>query len=321
MDPVTMSVIAGSVVAPMIAGYFGNKAHEASNEQNAAALDKINKKLQDMGLPNISPVEYEEINNVYVVHQQDDSLLNGIEVDPQYKEAQLAALGQLGDLSEGGLSLGDKVAMQELTDMVGAQDAGRQGAIQQNMAARGMAGGGQELAARMMSQQGGADRAGRAASQQAARAEQRALEAIMQRGVLGGNMRGQEFDQQAKIAQAQDAINQFNTLGKRRGSEVAQDLEGRNTTIRNLSKDQKNLIESDLYQAQLDKLRIERGITGQQNQVRSDSAGNKSDLYSGAAQSAATAGQAYANYKPKAETLVGDKYGWNTDDDDPLGIN
>jgi hypothetical protein len=55
--------------------------------------------------------------------------------------------------------------------------------------------------------------------QAAAEAERRALEALQQQAMLGGQMEGRQFEQDAAKARAQDMINQFNTQQATRAQE------------------------------------------------------------------------------------------------------
>jgi len=51
-----------------------------------------------------------------------------------------------------------------------------------------------------------------------AQAQSRALQALMQGGQLGGQIRQQDFGEQSEKAQAQDAINRFNTANRQQVS-------------------------------------------------------------------------------------------------------
>lgn len=184
-----------------------------TSAQEAARL----KALEDManGLPasyiaekyagDFSPAQLAEIQ------QQSDSELKGISVDPRYKEAQLAALQQLQDRSVDGYNIEDKAAMSRTLNEAAMQERAQRDALLANAQSRGAGSGGNVLAQQLMAQQGGASRANDGALQIAADGRRRALEAVMASGQLGGQMQGQDFDQQARIAQAQDSINQFNT--------------------------------------------------------------------------------------------------------------
>lgn len=139
------------------------------------------------------------------------SKMEGVSTDPSLRAAQMSALNKLQEVgSAGGRDaqfLSDAAKLQ--TD-VNTNLQGQEGAIQQNMAARGMSGGGSELVARQMAAQNAANRQSQAGLDLNAQAQQRALQALMQSGQLGGQMQAQDFGQQSQKAQAADAISRFN---------------------------------------------------------------------------------------------------------------
>lgn len=136
---------------------------------------------------------------------------NNVNVDPALKEKQMRALGGLDEIVDGGgLTLKDQANLQKMRTDTAAGDRGRRDAIRQNMAARGMGGGGMDLLAQLQSNQAATDRDAQTGLDTAAMAQERALNAMMQQGQMAGSMRGQDFDEQSRIAQARDAIAQFN---------------------------------------------------------------------------------------------------------------
>jgi len=159
--------------------------------------------------------------------QQQASLMGGIQTDPRLKEAQMNALSQLQQVgSSGGMMLEDKAALNEISSESANQARGAEQAIQQNMQARGMGGSGMEMAARLSSQQAAATRNANQSMTVAGMAQKRALDAMMQSGQLGGQIREQAFGEDSRKAEAQDAINRYNTAN-------SQDVLQRNTATRN----------------------------------------------------------------------------------------
>lgn len=139
------------------------------------------------------------------------SAFEDIKSDPALRDAQMASLGKLDEIiAGGGMTARERANMERVRSDVNAADRGRRDAILQNMASRGMGGSGMELLAALDSGQAATDREAQAGLDQAAAAEERALEAIMQKGQMAGSMRGQDFDQASRVAQAHDAIDQFN---------------------------------------------------------------------------------------------------------------
>jgi len=141
-----------------------------------------------------------------------DSQFEGISTDPILKQAQLQALSQLQNIgSEGGLTAIDRAQLGQIQAEQQNVERGQREAILQNARQRGVSGSGLELASLLQGQQGAATRAGERGLGVAALAQQRALDAIQQAGALGGQIRGQEFGEQAQAAQAQDLLSRFNT--------------------------------------------------------------------------------------------------------------
>lgn len=139
------------------------------------------------------------------------SAFEDIDSDPALRDAQMGSIGKLDEIiAGGGLTMRDRANLERLRGETAAADRGRRDAILQNMAARGMGGSGMELLASLQSAQAATDRDAMAGLETAAQAEERALQAIMQKGELAGSLRGQDFDEAARIAAAHDAIEQFN---------------------------------------------------------------------------------------------------------------
>jgi hypothetical protein len=134
-----------------------------------------------------------------------------VSTDPRFRDAQLDSLNQLDEISRTGMTARDEADLLKLRQDVNRTNRGRQGAIQQNMASRGMSGSGMDLVAQMQASQDATEREALAALEKNAQIGERKQQAMMQRGSLAGDMRGQEFNEQAAKAQAQDAINRFNT--------------------------------------------------------------------------------------------------------------
>lgn len=155
------------------------------------------------------------------------SEMAGIATDPSLRQAQLNALSKLQEVGAAGGEDAQFLAEQSrLESDINRNLRGQQDAIMQNLATRGMSGGGQELVARQMSAQDAVNRQAQMAMDAKAQAQQRALQALMQSGQLGGQMQAQDFGQAAQRAQAQDAINRFNAANQ-------QDVMSRNVGVKN----------------------------------------------------------------------------------------
>lgn len=120
-------------------------------------------------------------------------------------------LSKLGDYTESGMSAIDQARLAEVQNQINQQNRGNQEAIIQNMAQRGLAGSGSELAARLNAQQGGAQAGYLAGSDIAGQAAQRAYDALQSQGAYASQLQGQQYGQMSNAAQASDMINRYNT--------------------------------------------------------------------------------------------------------------
>lgn len=143
------------------------------------------------------------------------SEMNNISTDPKLKQAQMAALSGLQEISDGGgMTASDRAMLSQIKNEENAAARGQREAILQNAQARGMGGSGLELMSQMQNQQASATRNAQRDMDVAGLAQQRALDALIQGGQLGGQIQAQDFNQQAQIAQANDAISKFNAQNK-----------------------------------------------------------------------------------------------------------
>jgi hypothetical protein len=202
------------------------------------------------------------------------SNLEDIAVDPQFKQAQINALNKLQEIGEGGLTLQDKANLERIKAEQAAMERGQREAILQNAQARGVAGSGLELAQSMLAQQQASNRSSQQGLDVASMAQQRALQAILQGGQLGGQIRGQDFEEQARVAAAKDAIAQFNAQNQQQVNlansaarqqanifnlGLKQDVANANTNIRN----QQQFYNKGLYQQDFEnRYRKAGGIAG-----------------------------------------------------------
>lgn len=230
---------------------------------------QVTNQFRDLKLPSIEDMkvmlEREVLKGTYTPAQaqailQQRSEMDNIQTDPRLREAQLAALTGLQDIAQsGGLTTADRGLLQAAAQEAGQYERGQREAILQNAQQRGVAGSGLEMLSKLQAQQSGADRMSAEGFKTAQLAQQRQMDALMQSGALGGQIRGQDFGQAADIARANDAINNFNVAnrqdvvnrnvdannqGQMFNLDREQALQTRNTTTRN----QQELINKQLPQ-------------------------------------------------------------------------
>lgn len=143
------------------------------------------------------------------------SAMQGISTDPALKQAQMSALNKLIETGNLGGRDAQFIADQNrIQNDINTNLQGQTGAIQQNMASRGLSGGMSEMVAKQIAAQQGANRQAQMEMDANAQAQQRALNALIQSGQLGGQMQAQDFGQKAQIASAADQIAKFNAANQ-----------------------------------------------------------------------------------------------------------
>lgn len=212
---------AAAMAIPAVTGMIG-EARSRGDRHNANAFSrKALEELSNVDVPEYQYLErlnlddYDQISQIVPQHERgvmaDETAMSSISLDPTLRARQMDALSQLGDVAQGGFTLSDRAALEAAQSDINAQERGARDAIMQNMQARGMSGSGMELLAQLQGQQAAASQAHSAGLEQAGMAQRRALDAMAQQGQMAGQMRGQDFGQAAQVAQARDAMNQFNT--------------------------------------------------------------------------------------------------------------
>jgi len=208
------------------------------------------------------------------------SEMAGVATDPSLRQAQMKALAKLQEVGDAGGRDAQFMADQSrLESDANTATQGQQGAIMTDLATRGMSGGGNELVARNMAVQQGANRKAQMAMDANAQAQQRALQALMQGGQLGGQIQAQDFGQQSEKAKAADAIAKFNAQNQQQviGNNVnaqnnaqqwnattAQNVAGQNTAQNNDAKKYNlNLAQQD-YENRMAKA---NGVAGQYSNI------------------------------------------------------
>ncbi len=214
-------LIAGAAAG--LGGALGNYFSNMSAQDRAAAIqDKELQALLAIQIPDpaqqrLALERFKQTGELTPQFQQAikaaPSEFNKIVSDQRQKSAQNRALSELSDIgNKGGLRLQDKAALQEAQLQSQVQDRGARNAILDDAARRGQGGGsGMALQAQLQGQQAVGDRNARSALSVAGSAQDRALQAIMGAGDLATKGRGQDFAEQSARAQANDAINRFNT--------------------------------------------------------------------------------------------------------------
>lgn len=202
------------------AGAIGASASAAERENANRLIEQTIKDYEAIGVPSeearrIALQRYQSQGDYNpeadVAQQLGESNMVGISTDPAVREAQMRALNSLQDIgSNGGMLLSDRAGYENMQSDLAQTERGRREAILQDAQQRGGYGSGTALAAQLMNQQGSAQRAQQAGLQIQAEAQKRALDALAQGGALATNLQGNDFNQKAQVAKAQDEIAKWN---------------------------------------------------------------------------------------------------------------
>lgn len=191
---------------------FGRKNTQPGNADKDQGMADFMQAIKDY--ERSGNQQYSWLGDLTNTPQLGNSEMNGIAVDPRMKGYEMQALAELEQMSKDGLSARDQADLARLTNDVNRQNAGRQGAIQQSMAARGMGGSGLELVAQQQAAQDATERQALASLEKAAMTQEGRRGATAQLGAQAGQMSARDFQQQAQRAAAQDAINRFNVANQ-----------------------------------------------------------------------------------------------------------
>ena len=213
MLPALIGIGAGVSALSGLVGFLQENGRE---EEAQRILAEAGRDYDNMSLPRLQEISARVLG---------PTAFEQIRQTPEFRSAQINALDKLGEMEQGGgFNLEDKANLNRVRNGVAQADSSRQAAIEENMQARGIAGGGSELAMRLASSQNASNQENQAGLDIAASARNRYFQAVRERAGLAGQMRGQEFDEQSQIAQAKDARDVFNYGAQRQNEQYNNSL-------------------------------------------------------------------------------------------------
>jgi hypothetical protein len=193
-----------NIIGEVLGGSGGNRMRDAAGNTLAGiSLPELEK---------LDPEMYKQVVSLNPELEQAITLgpseMGGIALDPRYKQTQLAALDKLKNISDAnGQDAQFLSQASQLQNDINSNLQGNLGAIQQNLATRGMGGGMSELVSKQLAAQQGANRQAQMGLDLNAQAQQRAL---MSGNNVAAQMGQTDFGQQADVAKAKDAVANFN---------------------------------------------------------------------------------------------------------------
>lgn len=206
--------------------------------------------LQDLSITLQKYVQQGRLTPEEAIAQlQEQSAMVGIKLPPQVLKIQYDTLNELTDIvNNKGLTPIDRAAIANIQTELDTAARGQRLATQQSFAQRGLSGSGMELVQQQMADQAAAQKGSQAGLNIAAQAQQRALDALRQRGAYATDVGTQELNRQKSIAEAQDAISRFNAAAKQQ-AELANVQRRQSVQEQNL-KEKQRIADANVLQAQ-----------------------------------------------------------------------
>ncbi len=276
----------GPLVSAVGQGINSAGANNSATDDYLAAYEQMLANLQARfgDYDKLGKAGYQDIE----AQQVGPSALEGIQLDPRAQLEQEAALAALSDLSDrGGLSLGDMKALNDIQGNLNRNTLARRKGLANDFAARGQLGSGAQLAMDMQAQSDAAMNANQRGESIAAQAQDRAMQAILEKGRMARSMGDDSWRRQAMAAQARDAI------------------EARNAAARTDAGKYNNTIRGQAFEDELSKARGKTSLTNSINEA-----------VFGQGQTKANRTLANANLTNAAIGAGGDAFAsWASDDD------
>lgn len=313
-----MAIASG--VAPIVGGILANSANKKAMAAAQAALAEARDIIDKVGAPpdlsakiimekfqqaGILTPEMEEAINLGV------SQVSQIQEDAQLREAQISALSELKKRGRAGLTPEERAEWNKSRQSVQKDLEAKNQQIKQDLAMRGQAGSGAEIAARLLSSQEAADRASEEGDRISAAASARALQAISNAGSLGGDIRGQDFQIGSAKAGAADEFNRFNVenqigreqrnvgarnMGQEYNLTNKQQISNQNVSTENQERQRQVEAKRQNWLDNLAYAQARANPLGQQAQMEMQSGQNKAQMYQGIGSGVGSMFGSLANY-------------------------
>lgn len=237
---------------------------------------------------------------------QDPTLLADVNQDPRLLQAEMDALDTLSRISnQGGMDAQARLGMEQALLQSRGEARSAREANMLDAAQRGRLGGGLEFVSNQMADQNAANSAQMAGLAEAAAANQRDLAALDQMTGLSNQMQTRGMNLDLAKAQAQDAINRFNTqtradvnqrnVQNRNQAQVAnlaerQRIADENVKLRNAQQQYNRSIEQQKFDNNLARAQGAAGVAGAQSQAQAAAGQGVANILGGLGQSALGAG-------------------------------
>lgn len=279
MDPITAALNLAAMGVQVGGGIIASLMQQGKEDEARRILERAYQQYGTLDVPDLTPIAAEVLG---------PSAFQNLQTDPGLREAQMSALSKMRSMEDGGgFNLEDEAALNRSLNASSQAASSQAAGLQEGFAARGIGGGGAEIAAQLANQQGGANRANQTGLDVAAQAQKRYFDSIREQAAMAGGVRGQDFNEGATKASAADEIARFNAGAKTDASKF-------NTSLEQWQYGQQKGLADSRYDMAKDRAAVVSGQGAQQAQQ-----------VGGTAQAAGQAMQAGANLyetnKPKQQ--------------------
>jgi hypothetical protein len=221
-----------AVAAPIVGGIIGNIMSSGDRQRAREAFQRALAEIDAIGAPpdlarEIILQQFQQVGVLTPELEEAVALeapkVAQIQEDPALRKAQTTALQLLGERAQTGFSAEDRAALSQIQLQQARDTEAKRQQILQSYQQRGLGGAGAELASQLQAASAGSAQAGEEGLRLQAQAQRAALEAAMQSGQLGTQVRGQEFDIARTKAGAEDqaSMARFNEAVARQQRNVA----------------------------------------------------------------------------------------------------
>lgn len=198
------------LLVQLFAGGIGESFAAMDRTQQEYILRKAYEEFGNIDLPAIKEIMAEEIG---------PSALEQVKADPKLAETERASLDEMLRIGRsGGMTLEDKANLNSVRGQTARMSKANENRVREQMASRGISGGGAELAMQLSGNQAAAQRASDEGLNIAAQAQKRGMDAILQSGRMAGSMSDRDFEQRGRSASAADARTRYNADNRTRAS-------------------------------------------------------------------------------------------------------
>lgn len=300
------AVLAGAAAAQIAGDVYGRYSSAADRRRAERQQMEAARLIAGVEGPSLEQLQYDPDLSGFVPPDVEQakalqSAYSILAADPtlalQQREA-LSALGQIAD--SGGMTAVERAnadkALQDAQGLASQQAA----AGRESMQARGLAGGGAELALQALAGQRASNRAADYNQNIQAMAQDRALSAIRQRGALAGDIRGQEMGEAERRAAALDAINRYNEANRLSQANLSAGYQqqsgvGRSNAINDAARYNTGAAQRD-YENRVDRAARQAGIHNTSAQQSANRAADDQRMWSGIGRAGSQALSAYGTY-------------------------